>query len=308
MNVDANNKPVPRWQAGDWLFRLLIPIYIAGGALLKLFTANPMQLPLFNTIIEPTGEQERLASWMLPTIVCIELICAAVIAFHRGLARWLAAGVLAVFAAVLILQLRSKATSCGCFGAIETDPTMMLISSCVGIGLIFLLPCRKIALGLCNGRWMWIILSAVVAIMLTLVVSTLNLPEKLGTRLTIVRFRPAEWRGMRWNETTIAGAVDGPLNWPEREKTVMLWMRRCPHCHELFRTRFGTPDAERVVAIEIPASARGYPAAKPETECMSCDFRTLKVGRFYILPETPVVLRVVDGVVVSVNINAAEIP
>jgi hypothetical protein len=302
------NKPIPRWQAGDWLFRLAVPLCIAAGAVLKLLTSRPEHLPGFNLVPELSPGMERLAGVLLPLVVLVELTLAALIAFHRGFGRRLAIGLLALFCLVLSAQIAGNAASCGCFGAFHTDPTMMLITDAVGIGLILLLPAAPQRHTLRNARWGAIAGTTLSAAFFVAVITGFSIPERQGWRIPIEKMHPEQWVGQPLAETTVGRFVEGGLpTYPEREQTWVLWIRTCPFCHELFRTTYGQPTTERVIALEVPLGARGVSSTPHEIECPSCVRLSLRAGRFYILPETPVVLRVVDGVVRRVEIKGEAV-
>jgi hypothetical protein len=296
-----------RWQAGDWFFRLAVPCYIAAGALMKLFTSHPLQLPLISLNPNPSPEVERFAGQALPVIAAVELALAGVILLGGRWARWLAVAVMVAFAAVLVPHVRAAATSCGCFGSVHTNPTLMLITACGSALLIVLLPCTGTPPSARSPRV--IVPWAVAVALLVGAVHFGQAPEKLGWRVPMMRLVADGWIGKRLNELPFYPMLDpdaGERSLPpfvEGEQTWVLWLRTCPHCHEYFRERWKEPTTRRIVAVEIPRSAGGVSAEPHALECPSCVRLHLRKGVFYFPPATPIVLTVKNGVVESTEIN-----
>lgn len=305
-------KPVPRWQAGDWFVRLGVPCYIAAGAVMKLFTGRPLELPLVSLQVDPSPELERWAGAALPVLAAVELILAGAIMLGGRWARWLALAVMVAFAAVLIPHVREAAASCGCFGTVRANPTLMLITAIGSALLILLLPTTGTPFAQRTPRWIGVWVTA--AVLLTVGVHAGHLPERIGWRVPTVRMRPDGWVGARLSELPFypflepeaGGGAAPPFS--EGEQIWVLWLRTCPHCHEYFRERWGVTTQQRIVAVEIPPSASGVSGEPHTIECPSCVRLHLKKGTFYFLPRTPVVLKVNDGLVTAVDVNPAPMP
>lgn len=309
---EHQKKPVPRWQAGDWFFRLGIPCYIAAGAVMKLLTGRPLELPLVSLQLDPSPELERWAGIALPVVAAVELALAGAILLGGRWARWLALAVLVAFAAVLIPHVRAAAVSCGCFGTVHANPTLMLITAVGSALLILLLPATGAPPAQCTPRWVgpWV----VAAVLLTAGVHAGQLPERLGWRVPTVRMRPDGWVGARLSELPFYPFLESDADvttappFAEGEQTWVLWLRSCPHCHEYFRERWSVPSQRRIVAVEVPPSAAGISSEPHTIECPSCVRMHLKKGTFYFLPRTPVILTVKDGLVTAVDVNPAPVP
>ncbi len=309
---ESTNKPVPRWQAGDWLFRFGVPLYIAAGAVMKLLTGRPLQLPLVSLQRDPPVEVERWAAIALPVLAAVELAVAAAILLGGRWARWLALAVMLLFAAVLIPHVRAAAASCGCFGAVRASPVLMLITAAGLAMLIVLLPSSGNPVTPRSTRW--IVPAALAAALLTAVVQFGQLPERAGLRVPMLRMRPESWQGLRIDQLPFYTFIeaDGPQQplppFKEADQTWVLWLRSCPHCHEYFRERWSASTGSRIVAVEVPPSSAGISSTPHAIDCPSCVRLHLKKGTYYFIPSTPVVLNVTDGRVTSVEVNPAPAP
>lgn len=302
VNAPAHDTPL---QPGDWLVRLAVPLYIAFGAVAKLTTGQPLQLPLISLRPDPSAAAERAAAAALPLLCAAELLVAGVIAFGPRWSRWLAITVLSVFAAVLVLHVRAQAESCGCFGAVAASPALMLTIAVSGVLLIALLPFSGRPIVRRPGRWLvrWTAASLAAVV----VVSLAQLPERAGWRVPVVRLRPAEWVGLPLQDAPFYPLLEG-LSTPappfaEAEQTWVLWLRTCPHCHEYFHERWSTPTDRRIVAVEIPLSARGIGDEPHPIDCPSCVRLHLRAGRLYAPSATPIIVIVRNGRIVDARAN-----
>jgi len=80
---------------------------------------------------------------------------------------------------------------------------------------------------------------------------------------------------------------------------VMFYREDCEHCHELLQNYFSGPLKTPTLTIAIPDTD---PAASLEMPCSECQERKLFKGPEYVLT-TPVLLKVVDGIVTIVVTN-----
>lgn len=306
MTID-HDKPVPRYQAGDWLFRLLVPAYIAFGAVMKLTTGRPIELPIIRLQANPGAQIERLAETIFPIVCALELVLAAFIVLGPRWSRWVALCVMIVFAGVLYPHLAANAASCGCFGVVQTSPKLLFITACSLAALILLLPATGEPL--VRHHWKWTLVAALAASVVVSVVHVGRVPERLGWRAPVSRLVPANWVGMRVSDLPFFSSLEPQpgesRTWPfpEQEQTWVLWQRTCPHCHAYFAENWSEQTQARVVAVERPLSSRGFPADPAVLECPSCVRLRLKPGTFYWLDSTPIVITVRAGVVESVIVN-----
>lgn len=304
----GNPFPVAGWKAGDWLLRLGVPGYIASGAIAKLITGRPLELPLISLVREPSAELERLAAVALPLLAAVELAVAWAILFGGRWSRWLGLAVLTAFAAVLIPHVSAGAESCGCFGAAAANPSLMLTTAISGAALLLLLPAAGTPL--VTRPWLWTAGGALAAAVLVTSVTLGQLPERLGWRVPMVRLRPDAWVGLRIEQTPFYPLLEaedgGATSFSEPEQTWVLWLRTCPHCHEYFHERWSSPTPRRIVAVEIPLSPRGISPEQHSIECPSCVRLHLRAGTFYAPAPTPIVVTVVNGRVTSAQSNPAS--
>ncbi len=100
------------------LARIVLALVLAGSAAMKLASPRSSRAALATFEIE--GERLRWIAWAL--LVATELSLAAGVAAGSDQAAWLAAGLLAMFAAVLVgAMMRGRAGApCACFGSRST--------------------------------------------------------------------------------------------------------------------------------------------------------------------------------------------
>ena len=117
--------------------RVLVPLWLALGAVLKLVDLSPAHLPA--ALIQWFGGNGIDLMFVLRFSIAVELIVAGVMVLLPSLARWVGIAILPAFAPVLIGDIHHGASSCGCFGAIEFSPWITLVTDVSFLlGLIFL--------------------------------------------------------------------------------------------------------------------------------------------------------------------------
>lgn len=108
------------------ILRVLVPIWLLAGALFKLIERNPGNLP--STIISFAKRQE-MERWLNPFMrvaIGVEIFAAALIIFVPKVSRTVAIVMLTIFCAILVAEIRSNATSCGCMGSVTMSPKLMI--------------------------------------------------------------------------------------------------------------------------------------------------------------------------------------
>jgi hypothetical protein len=100
----------------------LAMLWLAAGALYKLFEGSPNDLPLVVRELSPLASLDTMR-----VVIGIELAVIGLVIAVPRIGWFFLSGAFAVFIAVLVQQVMGGETSCGCFGGnIEIDPRVML--------------------------------------------------------------------------------------------------------------------------------------------------------------------------------------
>ena len=119
------------------LARVVVPLWLLTGAVLKLMDMSPAHLPA--AMIKWCGALDVDLMFVLRFTIAAELIVAGVMVLLPPLARWVGVAMLLTFVPVLIGDLMMGASSCGCFGAVKVSPWVTFVMDVTFlIGLIFL--------------------------------------------------------------------------------------------------------------------------------------------------------------------------
>ncbi len=111
---------------GTLLSRVIVPLWVLAGAVLKLSHGEPDNLP--KGIWQPAYQAGLDLDWLLATLISLEFMLVAVMVFIARLARPAAVFTLSVFCLVLLNELRiGNFTSCGCLGNVPMKPWQMLV-------------------------------------------------------------------------------------------------------------------------------------------------------------------------------------
>jgi len=145
---------------GSILLRVVVPLWVLAGAMVKLVTFNPALLPepILDLVRQSGGFLgiENLNWWLgtwLRFFVAAEIVAAIVMVAVPRLARFTASFLLMVFLAVLMATMVMSARrdglsaiwsgSCGCFGSVSPPPIgMFAIDLLLLLGIVFLPPRR----------------------------------------------------------------------------------------------------------------------------------------------------------------------
>lgn len=302
MSSPTTSEPVPRPLAGDRLVRFGVPLWLAGGALLKFFTGRPDELPaVFSRL--PVDQ-----SALFLMVIAAELVLAATIALHRGLARALAIAVLSVFLVVLTAQWASGSTTCGCLGAVVLPTWVMMLIDGALLAGVLLLPRRRGVQAVTPAR-----MYALTAVSMVLIAGVFGGFHLGAARLfrdhsSWLVLEPASWVGREFSRTQLArfmpmdaaGQAYSPRSFPEDDQTWVLYRRTCPHCHTLFRERFSTISGRRIVAVDlVPPPAQNEPAGE-SVECPEC-VRMFATAGSDVVARVPIVIQVRAGIIRSVE-------
>ncbi len=138
---------------GSALTRLVVPLWLAVGAGLKLAERDPRLLPApVRSVLERIatamgrGSEADLLPFLdqsLRVIVGVEFALAAAMLFLPRLARPVAAGVLSLFVIILTVVIASGQASCGCFGKSGPPPwAVLIVDGLFLLGVITLRPAK----------------------------------------------------------------------------------------------------------------------------------------------------------------------
>lgn len=314
--------------AGTILARVVVPVYILGGATMKYISMEPEKLPgwikgLVQQYANPEIEYNVLIG-LLTAILCVEVIGSGLMIFISRLSRIVGVLILAIFSFVLIAEIthRTKnsvdgilsvafAGDCGCFGSALPIPpgVMMLIDLSLMTSLIFLRPIET-TLGK-TPKWAW---AALIIWAIAGVTTAMNPPETIqGDDWT--KWQPRSWIGKHYSETYLAELLPpttNPVVLGGGKQIWILYNKSCHVCHDLFLNEYQeVPEGyEIVVAVHIPRDTHGIadPEEEKEVECWHCEFTEIKPGTDWKV-STPTII-VIDeyGVITSTsdpNLDAA---
>lgn len=226
----------------------LAALWIAAGALFKLFLGSPNDLPpVVHELPGPIGTKYA-------AIIAVELAIAWV-AILRSRVGWvLVAALLVVFDVVLAVLLARGAESCGCFGSsVEVSPAvMMAIDSAL---LVLLLAARPWSARPLVDTRLSIVAAAVLA---SLVVPWLvdRSPNAEGESdpwagRPWVSLEPEAWVGQMLYDIPLAGHVSFDLVPPDA--TVVFWRAQCDHCAQhLEAMALEDLGVHPIVLVELP--------------------------------------------------------
>lgn len=162
----------PLQKFGVVVCRIVIPLWLIMGPVMKLQSMNPKLLPPpVLAVIDWAAGTLGVATVdaydpALRVIVLAEIAIALAMAFAPRLTRFLAVSTLGLFCVILGLVLLKGADSCGCFGESGPPPwAMLLVDGALLVGAIFLpLPaCRASAAGTVGTAVAALIIGAAVA-------------------------------------------------------------------------------------------------------------------------------------------------
>jgi uncharacterized membrane protein YphA (DoxX/SURF4 family) len=314
---EAENGLQTNWQGtiAVLIARVLVPLWLALGAVLKLMDMSPAHLPA--AMIKWCGALGIDLMFVLRFTIAAELIVAGVMVLLPPLARWVGVAMLLTFVPVLIGDLMMGASSCGCFGAVKVSPWVTFVMDVTFLfGLVFLgrreprltltssLPTSRVLIA-----GLWSLLCVVVAF-------------GSGTPAPAVDDDGADGPGVIGETTTPQLPADGyympqydqwigqyfvdldlaswTSNLPEDidlgPQYVIFYRKDCEHCHELMVLYFGGSLDQPTTAIAVP-ERDGFPTENLQPfECPECRMAELPAGIDWFL-QTPVLVRLMNGVV-----------
>ena len=329
---------------GMVLCRIIVPAWLLAGAIFKLAELNPNLLPppvldTSNWIGGALGQDP--VSWLdfsMRMIIGTEIMLVGFMFFVPRIARLVAVLILTLFVVILATLMiqgydASKGLSsllsgdCGCFGSAGPPPSvMLLIDGLLLIGVLVFSPGRCARPS--RLAPIAIILSAIVGYVIAFAVPDRIIenpggsdPVSTSTEVAVDEqgwpLPPAQldgyyfpqfndWLGKKLSTIAFAQLLPRPLpaNFNEGDWLVIYYRADCEHCQEMFLMHLSDP------VLETPTLAVGIPDYVPEAAleflCDGCEVTELPgVPPEYVI-QTPVVVRMRDGVVTCVADGAAD--
>jgi hypothetical protein len=304
------------------LGRVVIPLWLAVGAVLKMMDLSPAHLPA--AMIKWCGGLGFDLMFMLKFSIATELIVAGVMVLLPPLARWIGIAMLVAFVPVLVGDLVLGASSCGCFGAIQVSPWVTLVTDVTFLLGLLVLGRREPRLAMTPNlptpRVMvtgaWSLLSVAAAFGLSAPAPAMNggspaVESVVATALPADGYympQYQEWIGRRFRELDVATwASNLPDDIDFGPQYVIFYRKDCEHCHELMELHFSGSLEQPATAIAVP-ERNGFPTENLQPfDCPECRLAELPAGIDWFL-QTPVLVRLVDGVVECVAEVEATAP
>ncbi|HSL18873.1 MAG TPA: hypothetical protein VLB51_13280 [Methylomirabilota bacterium] len=318
------------------VIRVVIPLWLAAGAVLKLADGSPSHLPA--ALIKWCGAIGLNLRYVLELSIAVELIVAGVMVLLPTLARPVGTALLITFVPVLIGDLALGASSCGCFGAVEVPPWVTLVTD-----LFFLFTLLVLARGVPSLAWsptlpsgrvlaagIWSLASMAAAFAPFLVgINGVNGANGAngangGNGVTgappaaeSAALGPAEgfylpdygsWIGQRFRDLDLASWIRGlPEDLDAGTQYILFYRKDCEHCHALMEVFFADGEQLPTTAVAVPERT-GYPTVGVQPlVCAGCRLAELPAGVDWFL-QTPVLVRIADGVVECAAEVTADAP
>lgn len=293
------------------LARVVVPLWLAAGAVLKLMDLSPAHLPA--SMIKWCGGLGIDLMFVLRFTIAAELIVAGVMVLLPPLSRWIGIAVLITFVPVLIGDLALGASSCGCFGAVKVSPWITLVTDVTFLLGILVLGRREPRLALTPNlptskaiiAGVWSLLSVAMAFGLpapapavdggAALAGSVNVPALPADGYYMPQY--LEWIGQPFSDLDVAfwtGNLPDDLDFGPQ--FVIFFRKDCEHCHELMELHFSGALEYPTTAIAVP-ERDGFPTENLQAfDCPECRLAALPAGIDWFF-QTPVLVRLVDGVV-----------
>ena len=293
------------------LARVVVPLWLATGAVLKLIDLSPAHLPA--ALIQWLGGNGIDLLFVLRFSIAAELIVAGVMVLLPPLARWAGILVLTAFAPVLIGDLLLGASSCGCFGAVEVSPWVTLVTDVTFLLGILVLGRREPRLALTpNLPTSRVMIAGVLSLLSVFVAFGLPAPSPAANAGSVdvasvdVPALPADgyympqygdWIGRQFGQLDVAAWISNlPDGIDFGLQYVIFYRKDCEHCHELMELHFSGSLEQPATAIAVP-ERYGFPTENLQPfDCPECRLAELPPGIDWFF-QTPVLVRLRDGAV-----------
>jgi hypothetical protein len=305
------------------LARVIVPLWLGAGAVLKLIDPSPSHLPA--AIIKWTGALGLDLMFVFRFSIAAELIVVGIMVLVPPLARWTGIVMLAAFIPVLIGDLALGASSCGCFGAVEISPWITLVTDVTFfLGLLLLgrrVPKLELTASLPTqgvvAAGLWSLASVALAFGLRPAVHPPSAGAAGVSNTPQVMTLPADgyylpdyqsWQGRLFSDLDIASWIVGlPDDIASGSQYVIFYRKDCEHCHELMELFFSGALPLPTTAVAVPERG-GFPTENLQPfPCLECRTAELPAGVDWFL-QTPVLVRLADGRVECVSEVDPEAP
>ena len=225
-------------------------LWLAAGALFKLFAGTPADLP-------PVLHDLPISSDLFFKLaIGIELSLVG-LAFLRPRLAWLPmVAMFLVFDAILAMVLSSGAESCGCFGSSITIPpaVMMGIDSVLLVGILLTRPWKSEAKGLGPA----VALPALLAVVLVLPFvyigdTTIQVDEETGQfnsqEVRYVVIEPTSWKDQLVYDTDFAKLFPTEVETLPTDGSFIFWRWTCDHCATHLQELADTDDGSQPIVL-----------------------------------------------------------
>ncbi|MHC4967318.1 MAG: MauE/DoxX family redox-associated membrane protein [Planctomycetota bacterium] len=307
---------------GWFLCRVMVPLWVATGAVFKLVELSPKTLPK-ETILNVANQWGINLYFLLATLIALELLAVVVMLMMARLARPMAILVLSVFCLILIGELvQGNLVNCGCFGDIPIPPWVMLaIDGALLLGVLLFDPTP--VLPATPARWpvplaVLLIVAGVGATFWRVIPAgrpPVVIPPVPGppNPVTDPTANPSPaplpsywladdleaWIGKPWREIDLFTFMrKWPRDLDHGLRYVTFYGRTCEHCEEMFNYDLVRPELGSITtAVVVPHSKDELvgpdPFFLPATECEHLELPT---GCEWLIT-TPLTVTVEDGIV-----------
>ncbi|MEM7245988.1 MAG: hypothetical protein AAF533_11640 [Acidobacteriota bacterium] len=276
--------------------RVLVPLWILTGALVKLIERSPKLLPENLLLLA-----ERLGlgfDVLLAVLISIELAAVAAIWSLPRLARAVAASMLTAFCIVLVSLMAAGLEHCPCLGSLSPPPWLMLVIDGALLVTVLTLPLPRRAPSTRSFRRGLLATAGCAALSLLVAIAWIGSARTApdgGPPHVLVDAR--DWAGRDFLELEIARHVDWPADLDVGPRYVVFYSKSCDHCRDLLESHFDGQRAVPAVLVAIPEERTGF---APERWldvhfCEDCvEQRELPPGTEWIVAP-PLVVAIEDG-------------
>jgi len=297
------------------LARVVVPLWLATGAVLKLMELSPAHLPA--AMIKWCGGLGIDLMFVLRFLIASELIVAGVMVLLPSLSRWIGVAMLTAFIPVLVGDIALGASSCGCFGAIKVSPWVTIVTDVTFLFGLLLFGRREPRLALSPNvptsrvlvAGAWSLLGVVVAFGVPAPGPAADAGSDVASTAAgsgVALALPAdgyylpqyhEWIGRSFRQLDVASWTRNlPDDIDIGSQYVIFFRKDCEHCHELMEVFFSGSLEQPTTAIAVP-ERYGFPTENLQPfVCPDCRVAELPAGIDWFF-QTPVLVRLTDGVV-----------